>query len=181
MLPIIERHARIVFCDLDAEAREEAVQEVIANALVTFVRLYELDKVDLAYPTVLARYGVARVRCGRRVGGRLNVNEVLSRYAQRRKGFTVSRLDRQKCNEWQEVLVEDKKSTPADIATVRIDFAAWLSKMSPSRRQLAKDLACGESTADVAKSRAVTPARISQIRKEFQGSWSAFQGEAVGV
>ena len=39
MLPAIETHARLVFRHLGPEAREDAVQETIANALVAFVRL----------------------------------------------------------------------------------------------------------------------------------------------
>ena len=40
MLPAIQTHARITFRDLNATERE-AVQEVIANALIAFVRLWE--------------------------------------------------------------------------------------------------------------------------------------------
>jgi len=72
MLPAIQRHARISFRHLDAEAREELIQEVIANSLVAFLRLFSLGKTELAYPSVLARYGAAQARDGRRVGGRLN-------------------------------------------------------------------------------------------------------------
>ncbi len=98
MLPSIQRYARISFQHLDSEAREDLVQEVIANSMVAFLRLFNLGKSALAYPSVLARYGVAQAREGRRVGGRLNVNDVMSRYAQRRKGFTVGPLDESKAN-----------------------------------------------------------------------------------
>ena len=60
MLPAIQRHARISFRHLDAEAREEFVHEVVANSLVAFLRLFTLGKAELAYPSVLARYGAAR-------------------------------------------------------------------------------------------------------------------------
>ena len=89
MLPVIQRSASIAFRHLKAEAREEAVQDVTANALVAFVRLVERGKVDLAFPTVLARYGVSQFRSGRRVGTRLNVRDVMSPYAQRSKGIRV--------------------------------------------------------------------------------------------
>ena len=55
------------------EAGVDAVQEVIANAAVANVRLVELEKTALAYPTVLARYGIAQVRDGRRVGARRRI------------------------------------------------------------------------------------------------------------
>ena len=62
MLPAIVTHARIAFCHLNAEARQDAVQEVVANAFVAFARLAPLGRTDLAYPGPLARYGVAQVR-----------------------------------------------------------------------------------------------------------------------
>ncbi|MCH7687263.1 MAG: hypothetical protein IH899_11375 [Planctomycetes bacterium] len=85
MLPVIQQSASIAFRHLKAEAREEAIQDVTANALVAFVRLVELGKADLAFPTVLARYGVSQFHSGRRVGTRLNVRDVMSPFAQRNK------------------------------------------------------------------------------------------------
>jgi hypothetical protein len=94
MLPQIVAHARIAFRYLKPEARAEAVQEVVHNALKAFVRLVQLQKTELAYPTVLARFGVAQTRDGRKVGNRLNVHDVLSPYCQQRKKVFVERLDR---------------------------------------------------------------------------------------
>lgn len=179
MLPVIERHAKVAFRDLDPEARQEAVQEVIANTLVAFIRLVELDKSDLAYPTVLARYAVAQVRDGRRVGNRLNVRDVSSPYAQMRKGFQVERLDRYDKNdrEWLEILVEDRHATPADVAASRLDFAAWLKSLSSRYRKIATTLATGETTGRVAQMFRLSNARISQLRRELRDSWRQFQGE----
>jgi len=179
LAPVICRQARFAFRQLDPESRAEAVQDVLVAALVAFVRLVELDKSHLAYPTVLARYGIAQYRCGRRVGSRLNVRDVSSPYAQRKKKFVVERLDRfcAKQDVWREVLVEDKRATPADIAAMRIDFADWLKSLSRRLRRIANLLASGETTGAAAKKFRVTPARISQIRRELQQSWRTFQGE----
>ncbi len=49
MLPTIRRHATIAFRELDDEASEEAVQEVICNAMRAYVRLAELGKTNVAY------------------------------------------------------------------------------------------------------------------------------------
>ena len=86
-------YARGAFAHLNPEARQDMIQEVIANALVAYVRLYQQGRVALAYPTVLARYGVAQVRDGRRVGAKLNIKDLLSRYCQKRKGVVVERLE----------------------------------------------------------------------------------------
>ena len=133
MLPSIQRHARISFRHLDAEAREELVQEVIANSLVAFLRLFSLGKAELAYPSVLARYGVAQAREGRRVGGHLNANDVMSHYAQRRRGFQVEWIDA--------MMPEDRTATPAEVATARIDIRAWLETLTPRNRGIARLLA----------------------------------------
>jgi hypothetical protein len=179
MLPTIRRHARIAFHYLKPEARAEAVQEVLACALVAYVRLFELGKTDVAFPSVLARYGVAQYRDGRRVGNKMNVRDVSSPYAQRRKAINLERLDRY-CNEngqWLEAIVEDKRSGPAEIAACRIDFADWLAQLSPRQRRIANVLASGETTARTAKRFRLSAARISQIRCELRQSWREFQGE----
>ncbi len=179
MLPVIQESASFAFRNLTLEARAEAVQEVLVAALVAFVRLVELGKPHLAYPTVLARYGIAHFRCGRRVGCQLNVHDVTSPYAQRKKRFVVERLDRfcAKQDVWREVLVEDKRATPADIAAVRIDFADWLKNLSRRHRRIANMLATGETTSAAAKKLRVTPGRISQFRRKLERSWRTFQGE----
>ena len=48
---------------------------------------------SLAYPTVLAKYGIAQVKDHRKVGRHLNVKDVLSKYAQQREDFRVESLD----------------------------------------------------------------------------------------
>ena len=60
MLPVIRKYADNAFQHLDPEGREDAVQEVIDNALVAFERLVQVGKADIAYPTVLARHGMAQ-------------------------------------------------------------------------------------------------------------------------
>ena len=86
MLPAILRYARFASRDLDADAREEFMQEVMANTLVAFVRLVELNKADIAYATPLAIYAVAQIRGGRQVGTPLNIRDVSSDYCQLQKG-----------------------------------------------------------------------------------------------
>ncbi len=178
MLPAICRHAKIAFRHLNPEAREEAVQEVVCNACCAVARLAELDKLDLAYPTVLARYAVAQVNDGRKVGCKLNVRDVLSPYCQRRKAVTIERLDKFDAGEdcWLEVLVEDRTAGPADIAASRLDVSAWMDLLPSRDREIAEALGVGERTGDVARRFGLSQGRISQKRREFLESWQAFQG-----
>lgn len=179
MLPDMRRYAWQAFRQLPSEARSDAVQEVLASVTVAYARLFELGKTDVAYPSVLARYAIAQYREGRRVGTKMNCQDILSPYAQKKKTIRVERLDHY-CNvdgDWQEVLVEDKHSDPAEIAASRIDFAEWLAGLTNRRRHIAMTLAGGESTSRAAKRFHVSRARISQIRQELRTSWQEFQGE----
>jgi hypothetical protein len=70
-----------------------------------------------------------------------------------------------------EIVVEDKNATPADVARVRLDFAAWLKTLPRRDRKVALDLATGNRTGDVARKYELSDGRISQLRKEFHLSW----------
>lgn len=179
MLPTIVAHARFAFRHLRPEAREEAAAECVANAFVAFARLVQLGKVDLAYPSVLARYAVAQVRDHRKVGGRLNVKDVLSGYAQGRKGFVVERLDHfdEEENAWREAVVEDRCTPVPEQAAFRCDFPEWLRRLSRRDRRIALKLAASETTGCVARMFQVSAGRISQLRKELKAAWETFHGE----
>jgi hypothetical protein len=176
MLPQIVAHARISFRYLNPEARQEAVQEAVCNALRAFVRLVQLGKADIAYPTVLARYAVAQVRDGRQIGTSLNVRDVSSEYAQRAKGIVMERLDRfdQQDQVWEEILIPDRTCTPAELAASRIDFPAWLDTLKARDRKIALKLAEGQSTSRVSRQHHLSAGRISQLRRELAGNWRRF-------
>jgi hypothetical protein len=183
MLPTIRRHASLAFRDMDSESRQELVQEVVCNALVAYKRLFDQGRVELAYPTVLARFGICQAVDGRRVGSKRNVRDVLSEYAQRQKGFQVDRLDRfdREEGQWLEVLVEDRHAGPAEVACCRLDFRAWLRSLPGRLRKVAEVLASGETTGGAAERFGVSAGRISQMRRELATAWAAFQGAALEV
>ena len=181
MLPTITRVARQAFSNLDPEAKEEAVAEVIAAAFILFVGLARDGRESLAYPTVLAMYGVRRVRVGRQAATPQNVRDVSSLYCQLNKGFSLQRLDRYDRDEsaWLEVVVEDRTTNPADVAAARIDIAAWFRSLPRRNRKIATTLATGETTGDVARMFKVSDGRISQLRRELRQSWMGFHGEPI--
>lgn len=75
---------------------------------------------------------------------------------------------------WQEVLVEHRTCTPADLAASRIDFLAWLGSLSARDQKIAKLLASGCGTSEVAAKVGLSWARISQMRRELMASWEEF-------
>jgi len=173
MLPAIRCHLRVAFRDLDPEARAEAVQEGICNAMIAYLRLYERGKLDRAFPSPLAIFAARQVRDGRKVGGNLNVKDVSSAYCRRLKHIVLERLDKWDRNEeeWLEIVVEDRNATPADVVRVRLDFAAWLKTLPRRDRKVALDLARGNRTGEVARRYDLSDGRISQLRKEMHLSW----------
>jgi len=181
MMPLIVRYARIALCHLKPEARQDAVEEVVASAMIAYARLVELGKAELAYPSALARYAVAQFRHGRRVGNRLRIGDVLSPYAQTKKRFTVERLDHFDEDEgcWMEAVVEDTRTPPPDQAAFRIDFTEWLARQSPRDRQIAESLAVGHRPGEVAGRLGISPGRVSQLRRQLRASWADFQGEST--
>lgn len=183
MLPAIVQHARISFRHLRPEARAEAVQEVVCNTCCAVARLAELGKLDLAYPSVLARFAVAQVKDGRKTGSKLNCRDVLSPYCQRLKDVVVERLDSfdEEEGQWREVVVEDHHAGPAETACARIDIGDWFARLPRCKRRVAQVLATGETTKKTARKFHLSPGRISQLRRELQDDWRDFQGEPATV
>jgi len=182
MLPQIRRQALAACRRLGAEAQQEFVQSVVAAAYAAFFRLVELGKEDIAYATPLAQYGIKHVRCGRIVGTPRNVQDVGSKYGQIVQGIRVQRLDRQYADgQWKEILVEDHRSGPSEIAAARIDVSEWFRLLPVRNRRIAKDLAYGNATDDVAEKYELSKSRVSQLRNELRTSWLDFQGELPEV
>ena len=178
MLPTIRRVASYAFRHIRRAVREDLLAEVVANAFAAFRRLIDRGRAALIFPTVLARYAIKQVREGRRLGSRTNIRDVLSPYAKQQERLVVEPLcQQQEGGRWEELAVEDRGASPADVATFKIDFAEWLKRLKRSKRKLAVRLAIGETTSDAALRFRLTRSRISQLRKELHQNWDEFQGE----
>jgi hypothetical protein len=112
MLPQIRRQASLAFRGLRAELREELIQEVIANAYQSSDRLAQQGKQAMAFPTPLAQFAIRQVRAGRRVGCRLNSQDILSGNARRTRGLIVESLEQlgPKSGTLNHLLIEDRKA-----------------------------------------------------------------------
>jgi len=182
MLPKIQDHAHFAFRHLREEQRDEAIQEVTCNACLAFARLMERGRAEAATWSSIAKYAVAQVRAGRRVGNPLNVKDITSSYCQKRNGVTVRRLDRwdDQDEEWTQLAVEDRHATPADLAALRIDFREFLGSLSKRNRQIALQLARQHATNWIAEQFQISAGRVSQLRLELWEAWQRFQGEVSG-
>jgi hypothetical protein len=171
MLPEIKQRLRRAFRHLDPESREDSIQEGVVHCLLAYARLHEKHRREVATPSTLTWYSVRQVKRGRPAVGRMNGKEPLSRYAQIGNGV---RIERQTSN-WIDAIVQDKRAPVADQVAVKLDVCAWFATLTRRMRQIAKDLAFGCSTSEVAQRHGVTAGRISQLRRTLEESWAEFQ------
>src|SRR5665213_3453085 len=90
ILPAVRTHAKIQFRKLPAERREDAVQEAVAAACVSYQELAARGQLDVAHPGTVADFAVRRVKSGRHVGGNQDAaKDVMSPICQERHGVIV--------------------------------------------------------------------------------------------
>ncbi len=183
ILPQIEKQLSFAFRHLMPEARQEAIQDGVVHCFVAYVQLERRGRRDRAFPSTLARFAVHRIREGCNAGCHSNSLDPLSPYAQRKRGLFVQRLDRyrRETAEWLDPLVDDRRASIPDQVAMRIDVPAWLATLTRRLRRIAKDLAVGNSTSEVARKHHVTAGRISQIRRQLDESWHRFHGEGAAA
>src|SRR5262249_9808125 len=104
-----------------------------------------------------------------------NGKEPLSRYAQISNDIEIER----QTSNWIDAMVEDKRAAIPDQVAAKLDFATWFATLTKRMKEIAKDLAFGSSTSEVANKHVVTAGRISQARRSVEESWLAFQQDAA--
>jgi hypothetical protein len=74
-------------------------------------------------------------------------------------------------------LHDNTRTPPPDQAAFRIDWPAFLETRSDRDRALIGRMALGERTLDLAGDFGMSPARVSQLRREFLTDWRQFVGD----
>ena len=183
MLPALRRQIVFQARSVPRYEREEFEANSLGLACEMFQRLVQRGHAAVAYAAPLANYGCRQTRAGRQCGTSLNVRDVTSRHCQNRTGVRCHSMHRSdpESGRWQELVVEDRQASPAEVAMTRIDFRDWLQTLSHQKRRIAELLASGETTQSVARQFKLSAGRISQLRRELQTSWEEFQGQTVPV
>ena len=176
LLPEIDRQLEFVLTRLPHGEREEARQAILVAVVFAYRRLVEQGREELAYAAPLVRFGYCRYRAGRLPEGGTNSFDVGSPRWRRTTGLQAESLA--DCQETL-ALADQKRATPAEIAALRVDFAAWMATLSARDRRLTAALARGEATRAVAETFRLTAGRVSQLRRELHASWRRFVGEPV--
>jgi hypothetical protein len=137
---------------------------------------------------------VKQVRSGRGVVGQPKAKDAMNAQTQRRFGFKVERLPhtashhyadayakpngQQHLDSFEEQLSHNTQTPVDEQVAFRIDWPAWLETLSDRDQRLIKDMGHGERTLDLAEKYGLSPARISQRRREFHDDWQRFgEGE----
>jgi hypothetical protein len=196
ILPRIEDHAQFSFHHLKCPGRRaDAIAEPVAISWKWFLRLNEQGKDVNSFVSTLARFAVRHIRSGRKLCGQEMAKEALSRLTQHRHSFKVESLatstrrshesiyadphGQEQMDVVEERLKDNTQSPVPEQAAFRIDYPAWLCQLGPRNREVAQDMALEHSTLALARLHKVTPARISQLRRQFHQDWQRFHGECL--
>jgi hypothetical protein len=191
LLPRIELHGRIYFRFLRCpEKKADAIQEMRALAWKWFLSLAERGKDPADFVATFVGFLARAVKCGRRVAGMLRAKDVMNPATQQRHSFKVEpfpfshRADHERLysdpkgqdlHDAYEERLRDNTVTPVpDQVQFRIDWPAWLATLTGRERRIIRGMALGERTLDLSRRFDVSPARISQLRREFHDGWLRF-------
>jgi len=194
LVPRIELHGRVWFRGLKClDTREDCICEMLALAWRWFLRLIELGKDPLQFPSVLADFAARAVKAGRRLCGKHKGKDVMNPLAQRRHDFVVEPLPvstrrshesrysvplGQQAQDALEEHLRDNAQTPVpEQVCFRLDFPLWVCSRSERDRRIIDDLLQGERTLDVADKYGLSAGRVSLLRREFLVSWQLFCGD----
>jgi FixJ family two-component response regulator len=117
----------------------------------------------------------------------------MSPLAQRRRSFVVQSLPSSTCtshdilysrpfgqrhlDEYEEMLADNRVTGVADQVAFRLDFKAWLRRLTSRERKIIKAMIREERTKDIAQEFGLSEGRISQLRRQFEECWRAFVGD----
>lgn len=119
-------------------------------------------------PVSIARYAIRRVRSKRHFAESARSLHYRDQYRQGPKPGQI---------EFELDSIFRTGDDPARIAEFLIDYREWLESLPERIRQIAELMAQNESTRTIAQTAKLSPARISQLRRELHQSWNEFHGE----
>jgi hypothetical protein len=77
----------------------------------------------------------------------------------------------------EEALHENRRTPVPEQVVFRLDWPAWLSTLPARDQDLLHSLALGSTTLAAAHQFRLSPARVSQKRREFRTGWEQFTGD----
>jgi len=75
--------------------------------------------------------------------------------------------------------VADRQTPVPDQVAIRVDGGRWLASLQSRDKKMIEVLAAGERAVKVARRFGISPARLSQLRKQWADSWTSCVGTVV--
>jgi DNA-binding NarL/FixJ family response regulator len=160
VVPVVRIHAKLVFQGLrDADEMVSDAVSVAWEALLTAPQA--------ATPQSVAAIACRRVKSGRQF-----------RQSAKSIGGPNPRRKRKPQREEADIgkVLARERNNPAALATVKMDFTAWLPLLTQREQRYLEAFISGETTGEIARRFRVSPARVSQMRRELLEHWKAFTG-----
>jgi hypothetical protein len=181
MVPRIVTHGQVYFRFVKCPVqREDCIAEMVALSWKWHVRLAQRGKDARRFVSALASFAARAVHSGRRLAGSERPKDVLSGRAQREHAFEVEKLpdfSTLTSNPITEALIDNTQTPIPDQVAFRHDFPAWRLTRTERDRRVVDDLMLGERTLDVSRKYGISPARISQLRRDFHADWLRFTAD----
>ena len=181
--PRIEAQAPISFSRhrRNPELVEELTQEALGLGWHHFLAMkLKGEKDPDEFPTVFAQRACQAARNGRSVNGQERAMSISNPRTQAVRGFARQSLpgfDTGAENHDLLRAIQDERDSPPDMAAYLIDTEEWLARLPAKKREMAMDMASGETTTELAEKYQMTQGRVSQIRRELVESSREFHGD----
>lgn len=176
VLPRIQRHAKVQFSYLHGEARDDAIAKAVGLAWKYYAAEIDKGKNPDDYISSIATFAVKHVRAGRDVTGQEKAKDVMSKRAQRSKGFSVQSIpdhdDPKEENEAVEALRTWRETPPDEAAQFNHDFPMLIEELPEKQAAVVLDAAAGSTTTELAQAHNISMGRVSQIRSEARKKWA---------
>jgi hypothetical protein len=153
---------------------EDVIQDLAGIALEMYISLLQRGK-EVFYSPIM-QFAIKRYSEGRRFIGS-NTTDVLSDQTKilgRSKIQHISVFDGEdgELDTWG--FMRGRQPDFADAVQMKMDYTAWLQRLTSRDRKIAMDLSYGYTTGEVAKKYGVTAGLISQYRRRYEKNWNEF-------
>ena len=182
ILPILNRTVPRVVNPTDSEDSEELVEDTIATAAEM---LQSLEKAGRKIPArSVAFYSIQRAKSGRRAY-QSGAADPLSPVFRTRNTSAIIPIDAPISSEGEGAhramtdFIASGIEDPSETALRRIDWENFLGTLAGREKQILACIADGWRNMDIAKRFKVTPARITQLKREIADRIKAFMGNDI--
>ena len=181
ILPILNRTVPRVVNPSDCEDSEELIADTLATAAEM---LESLERTGRKIPArSVAFYSIQRAKSGRRAY-QSGASDPLSPVFRTRNTSAIVPIDAPissagEGSRTMQDFISSGMEDPSETALRRIDWESFLSTLASREKQILACIADGWRNMDIAKRFKVTPARITQLKREIADRIKAFMGNDI--